>query len=120
MPSCFSDSRGKVRASRDRSKKEATDEPRSFHSDRTTCADTATAGGLGTLGGISHMAERAGAPICAERSEGSEEYPLQVGAGGMKEPTDAARRRVSPGFRSFERSAIQVFEPPPFSASHAA
>ncbi|WP_315813845.1 DUF1998 domain-containing protein [Bradyrhizobium sp. SZCCHNR2028] len=56
---------------------------------------TSTAGGQGTLGGLSHMAERAGElltratrrlalcsndPICAEHSEGSEEYPLQGAA----------------------------------------
>jgi hypothetical protein len=56
---------------------------------------TSTAGGQGTLGGLSHMAERAGElltratrrlalcsndPICAEHSDGSEEYPLQGAA----------------------------------------
>ncbi len=56
---------------------------------------TSTAGGQGTLGGLSQMAERAGElltramrrialcsndPICAEHSEGSEEYPLQGAA----------------------------------------
>ena len=56
---------------------------------------TSTAGGQGTLGGLSHTAERAGDlltratrrlalcsndPICAEHSEGSEEYPLQGAA----------------------------------------
>jgi len=56
---------------------------------------TSTAGGQGTLGGLSNMAERAGEllaralkglalcsndPICAEHSEGSEEYPLQGAA----------------------------------------
>ncbi len=56
---------------------------------------TSTAGGQGTLGGLSHMAVRAGDlltratrrltlcsndPICAEHSEGSEEYPLQGAA----------------------------------------
>ena len=56
---------------------------------------TSTAGGQGTLGGLSQMAERAGDlltramrrialcsndPICAEHSEGSEDYPLQGAA----------------------------------------
>jgi hypothetical protein len=56
---------------------------------------TSTAGGQGTLGGLSNMAERTGEllaralkrltlcsndPICAEHSEGSEEYPLQGAA----------------------------------------
>jgi Domain of unknown function (DUF1998) len=56
---------------------------------------TSTAGGQGTLGGLSHMAERVGDlltratrrlalcsndPICAEHSDGSEEYPLQGAA----------------------------------------
>ncbi|MFT0877860.1 DUF1998 domain-containing protein [Rhodopseudomonas sp. G2_2311] len=56
---------------------------------------TSTAGGQGTLGGLSQMAERAGEsltraprrlalcsndPICAEHSDGSEEYPLQGAA----------------------------------------
>jgi hypothetical protein len=56
---------------------------------------TSTAGGQGTLGGLSNMANRAGEllaratkrlalcsndPICAEHSEGSEEYPLQGAA----------------------------------------
>ncbi|MGJ5206130.1 DrmB family protein [Bradyrhizobium sp. HKCCYLR20261] len=56
---------------------------------------TSTAGGQGTLGGLSHMAERAGDlltratrrlalcsndPICAEHSDASEEYPLQGAA----------------------------------------
>jgi hypothetical protein len=56
---------------------------------------TSTAGGQGTLGGLSNMAERVGElleratkrlalcsndPICAEHSEGSEEYPLQGAA----------------------------------------
>lgn len=56
---------------------------------------TSTAGGQGTLGGLSNMADRAGEllaratkrltlcsndPICAEHSEGSEEYPLQGAA----------------------------------------
>ncbi len=56
---------------------------------------TSTAGGQGTLGGLSNMADRVGDlltratkrlalcsndPICAEHSEGSEEYPLQGAA----------------------------------------
>jgi hypothetical protein len=56
---------------------------------------TSTAGGQGTLGGLSNMAERIGEllaratkrlalcsndPICAEHSDGSEEYPLQGAA----------------------------------------
>ena len=56
---------------------------------------TSTAGGQGTLGGLSNMAERVGDlltratkrlalcsndPICAEHSDGSEEYPLQGAA----------------------------------------
>jgi len=56
---------------------------------------TSTAGGQGTLGGLSNMAERSGEllerakrrlavcsndPICAEHSDGSEEYPLQGAA----------------------------------------
>jgi Domain of unknown function (DUF1998) len=56
---------------------------------------TSTAGGQGTLGGLSNMADRVGEllaratkrlalcsndPICAEHSEGSEEYPLQGAA----------------------------------------
>ena len=56
---------------------------------------TSTAGGQGTLGGLSSMAERAGDllaratkrlalcsndPICAEHSNGSEDYPLQGAA----------------------------------------
>jgi hypothetical protein len=55
---------------------------------------TSTAGGQGTLGGLSHMAERVGElltcatrrlalcsndPICAEHSEGSEEYAAGCG-----------------------------------------
>jgi len=56
---------------------------------------TSTSGGQGTLGGLSNMAERSGEllaratkrlelcsndPICAEHSDGSEEYPLQGAA----------------------------------------
>lgn len=56
---------------------------------------TSTAGGQGTLGGLSNMADRVGElltratkrlalcsndPICAEHSDGSEEYPLQGAA----------------------------------------
>lgn len=56
---------------------------------------TSTAGGQGTLGGLSNMAERVGEllaratkrlalcsndPICAEHTDGSEEYPLQGAA----------------------------------------
>ncbi|MGO9743556.1 MAG: DrmB family protein [Roseiarcus sp.] len=56
---------------------------------------TSTAGGQGTLGGLSNMAERAGEllaratkrlalcsndPICAEQGDGNEDYPLQGAA----------------------------------------
>jgi hypothetical protein len=56
---------------------------------------TSTAGSQGTLGGLSNMADRVGEllargtrrlalcsndPICAEHSEGSEDYPLQAAA----------------------------------------
>ena len=56
---------------------------------------TSTAGGQGTLGGVSRMAERVGElldratkrlalcsndPICAEQADGNEDYPLQGAA----------------------------------------